>query len=71
MKPTQTAQNHLRPLPTPATGRNPGPRLPFYAEAAGCAGHDLLVLSARPDLAAGQTDPAADFLRRYLPGQTT
>jgi hypothetical protein len=33
----------------------PGSPLPFLHEPTGCAGHDLLVLNARPDLEPAQT----------------
>jgi hypothetical protein len=48
----------LRPPPTP------GSPLPFLHEPTDCAGHDLLVLNARPDLAPEKISPAAAFLQR-------
>jgi hypothetical protein len=43
-----------RPPPTPI----PGSPLPFLHELTGCAGHDLLVLNVRPDLAPGPASPS-------------
>jgi hypothetical protein len=37
-----------------------GSSLPFLDESPGCAGHDLLVLNTRPDLA---QDPASAFAK--------
>jgi hypothetical protein len=61
--------NHTRhPIPGRTTPRPPptpthGSPLPFLHEPTGCAGHDLLVLNARPDLAPIKTSPATAFLQ--------
>jgi len=47
------------PRPPPTTGSP----LPFLHEPTDCAGHDLLVLNARPDLAPGKISPASAFLQ--------
>ncbi|HEV8072617.1 MAG TPA: hypothetical protein VGP21_00685 [Opitutaceae bacterium] len=50
-----------RPPPTPTPTPTPGSPLPFLHEPTGCAGHDLLVLNARPDLAPTKTSPAHGY----------
>jgi len=56
-----------RPPPTPTRGSP----LPFLHEPTGCAGHDLLVLNARPDLAPILTSPAHASLSNSYAGQAT
>jgi hypothetical protein len=51
-------------LSNPPTTPTHGSPLPFLHEPTDCAGHDLLVLNARPDLATGRTSPATEFLQR-------
>jgi len=51
-----------RPMPARTHGL-----LPFLQPETRPATHDLLVMSARPDLAPGGTDPVDNFIRRYLP----
>ena len=48
-----------RPPPTPMHGSP----LPFLEEMTGCAGHDLLVLNARPDLAQNTAIQMAERLK--------
>jgi hypothetical protein len=50
-------------MPRPPPMPTPGSPLPFLHEPTGCAGHDLLVLNARPDLAPEKTGPATAFLQ--------
>jgi hypothetical protein len=53
------------PRPPPTHGSP----LPFLHEPTGCAGHDLLVLNARPDLAPEKTSPTHASLSNSYAGQ--
>jgi len=58
----------LSNLPTTPTHGSP---LPFLHEPTDCAGHDLLVLNARPDLATERASPAHASLSNSYAGQAT
>jgi len=49
----------------------PGSPLPFLHEPTDCAGHDLLVLNARPDLATERASPTHASLSNSYAGQAT
>ncbi|HXB03055.1 MAG TPA: hypothetical protein VNV15_09600 [Opitutaceae bacterium] len=67
--------NHTRhPMPGRTILRPPpthGSPLPFLHEPTDCAGHDLLVLNARPDLAPVQISPTHASLSNSYAGQAT
>jgi len=58
-------------MPRPPTTPTHGSPLPFFHESTGCAGHDLLVLNARPDLASEKISPTHASLSNSYAGQAT